>query len=94
MVALGALEIFYMYEHPMKHGWYKTAAVTRALKTIKDFAIIQGRYDVVCPPTTAYDLAQAHPHAKLTMVHYAGHSTREVNNVNAIIQINARLKKA
>ena len=36
-------------------------------------ALIQGRYDMVCPPFTAYDLAQKLPNAKLYWT-VAGHS--------------------
>lgn len=38
--------------------------------------IIQGRYDIVCPPISAYRLAAVLPHAKIHMV-VAGHSSRE-----------------
>ena len=36
--------------------------------------IVQGRYDVVCPPITAWELHQAWPESKLHWVHDAGHS--------------------
>ena len=39
--------------------------------------IIQGRYDVICPPATAWRLAQAWPQARLQMVDDAGHSAFE-----------------
>lgn len=39
--------------------------------------IIQGRYDVVCPMQTAYDLHQAFPEAQLVVVPNAGHSAFE-----------------
>jgi len=39
--------------------------------------IIQGRYDSVCPPVSAWDLAQAMPWAKLVIVPVAGHSAFE-----------------
>ena len=39
--------------------------------------IIQGRYDVVCPMQTAYDLHQAFPEAQLVVVPDAGHSAFE-----------------
>lgn len=39
--------------------------------------IVQGRYDVVCPPATAWRLHQAWPEAKLQMVEDAGHSAFE-----------------
>lgn len=36
--------------------------------------IIQGRYDIVCPPITAWDLHKAWPESKLIWVAGAGHS--------------------
>ena len=39
--------------------------------------IVQGRYDVVCPPITADALARAWPEAEYIIVPDAGHSVRE-----------------
>ncbi|MCO5577353.1 hypothetical protein L7F22_031182 [Adiantum nelumboides] len=39
--------------------------------------IIQGRYDVVCPMMSAWDLHKAWPEAKLQVVPNAGHSANE-----------------
>jgi proline iminopeptidase len=39
--------------------------------------IVQGRYDMVCPPVTAFDLAAAWPAARLTLIPDAGHSALE-----------------
>lgn len=39
--------------------------------------IVQGRYDMICPPRTAFDLAAAWPAARLTIVPDAGHSALE-----------------
>lgn len=39
--------------------------------------IIQGRYDAICPPSSAYDLAQKMPWANLKIVPLAGHSAFE-----------------
>ncbi|BDD60256.1 hypothetical protein MAP00_005398 [Monascus purpureus] len=38
--------------------------------------IIQGRYDVVCPPQTAWDLHKALPHSRLFWIPDAGHSAK------------------
>lgn len=40
--------------------------------------IVQGRYDVVCPARSAYDLKKVFPEAELTIVPDAGHSAREI----------------
>lgn len=36
--------------------------------------IVQGRYDIICPPQTAYDLHQGLPDSRLIWVPNAGHS--------------------
>jgi proline iminopeptidase len=39
--------------------------------------IVQGRYDMICPPAAAYRLAKLWPKAQLTMVARAGHALSE-----------------
>jgi proline iminopeptidase len=39
--------------------------------------IVQGRYDMICPPTSAYALAKNWPNAELKMVRNAGHALSE-----------------
>ena len=39
--------------------------------------IVQGRYDMICPPKGAYDLAKLWPKAELKMVRNAGHALSE-----------------
>ncbi|MBV9786467.1 MAG: prolyl aminopeptidase [Acidisphaera sp.] len=39
--------------------------------------IVQGRYDMICPTRTAFDLAAAWPAARLTVISDAGHSALE-----------------
>ena len=48
--------------------------------------IIQGRYDVVCPMITAYDLHQVFPESELIIVPKAGHSAFEPNIVKELIK--------
>ncbi|SFQ74183.1 proline iminopeptidase [Amycolatopsis arida] len=40
-------------------------------------AIVQGRYDVVCPPVTAYELHRAWPDAELSILPHAGHAVTD-----------------
>lgn len=94
MISLGALECTFMIEHPLKDGWYASPAARKALNSIRDFHIIQGRYDIVCPPTMAYELHSLYAHSTFTMVQYAGHSTTELNMLSALIDANNRLKFA
>ena len=48
--------------------------------------IVQGRYDVVCPTTSAWDLHRAWPEAKLVIVEDAGHSMTEPGIRSALIE--------
>lgn len=47
--------------------------------------IVQGRYDMICPPRSAWDLAQAWPEARLEMV-LSGHSATEPATVDALVR--------
>lgn len=48
--------------------------------------IVQGRYDVVCPLRSAWDLHRAWPQAKLEIVPDAGHSAFEPGNIDALVR--------
>lgn len=54
--------------------------------------IVQGRYDMVCPPQTAWDLANAMPHAELVMVPDAGHSAMEPGITAALVAATEKFK--
>jgi proline iminopeptidase len=47
--------------------------------------IVQGRYDVVCPATSAWDLHRAWPEADLRIVPDAGHSAFEAGNAHELV---------
>jgi proline iminopeptidase len=47
--------------------------------------IVQGRYDVVCPAVSAFDLACAWPEAELRIVPDAGHAAFEAGNVHELV---------
>lgn len=55
--------------------------------------IVQGRYDVVCPPESAHDLAAAWPGATLITVPDAGHSAFEPGIRKALVQAMERMKE-
>ncbi|MEZ6195146.1 MAG: prolyl aminopeptidase [Planctomycetota bacterium] len=48
--------------------------------------IVQGRYDVVCPMRSAWDLHRAWPEARLVVVPDAGHNSREPGTLSALIE--------
>jgi proline iminopeptidase len=47
--------------------------------------IVQGRYDMICPPATAFELAAAWPAARLSIVPDAGHSALEPGIRRALV---------
>ena len=47
--------------------------------------IVQGRYDVVCPPISAWDLHRAWPEADFIMTPDSGHSAFEPPNSRALV---------
>jgi proline iminopeptidase len=52
--------------------------------------IVQGRYDIVCPMTSAWDLHRAWPEAELQIIHDAGHSRSEPGIMDALIRATDR----
>ena len=54
--------------------------------------IVQGRYDMVCPPKSAWELSQAMPHAEFYMIQDAGHSAMEVGITSALVAATERYK--
>jgi len=53
--------------------------------------IVQGRYDMICPPTSAYHLAQAWPNAELKMVRNAGHALSEPGISAELVRVMDRI---
>jgi proline iminopeptidase len=54
--------------------------------------IVQGRYDMVCPPRTAYELHQAWPEADFHIIPDAGHAAFEPATAAALIKATERFK--
>ena len=48
--------------------------------------IVQGRYDVVCPPTTAYELHSKWPESELVIAPFSGHSAFEKEITHELIK--------
>jgi len=48
--------------------------------------IVQGRYDVVCPMMSAWELHRAWPEADLRVIPDAGHSALEPGNTSALVE--------
>lgn len=52
--------------------------------------IVQGRYDVVCPATSAWDLHRAWPEAEFHLIADAGHSLSEEGITNCLVEATER----
>lgn len=55
--------------------------------------IVQGRYDMICPPASAIELARAWPAARLVLVPDAGHSAMEPGIRGALIRAMDRAQR-
>jgi proline iminopeptidase len=56
--------------------------------------IVQGRYDVVCPPITAWELHRVWPEAEWILVPDAGHSMSEPGIRNALLEASDRFARS
>lgn len=71
-LGIGRLEAHYF----LHDGFFSDDQLIRNVDKIRHLpaVIVQGRYDVVCPPVTAYRLHQAWPESRLKIIDDAGHS--------------------
>jgi proline iminopeptidase len=75
--------------HYMTHGGFlEEGELLQKIGILKNHPcrIVQGRYDIVCPPWTAFELAQAWPGCDLKLVTEAGHSSLEANLAFALVE--------
>ncbi len=56
--------------------------------------IVQGRYDVICPMKSAWDLHRVWPEADLRIVADAGHSAFEAGNIHELVSATDRFAKS
>jgi proline iminopeptidase len=56
--------------------------------------IVQGRYDMICPAATAFELAAAWPTARLTVIPDAGHSALEPGVRRALVAAVERFRQS
>lgn len=68
-------------------GFVDSSAMLAGIERIRHIPaiIVQGRYDMVCPPVTAFELHYAWPEAQFTIVPDAGHSAMEPGIVQALM---------
>lgn len=89
-LALARIEAHYM----VNHGFLAENALLDNLGLLARHpaAIIQGRYDMVCPIATADDLVRAWPGARYSVVPDAGHAAMEPGTAAALVAATERFK--
>jgi proline iminopeptidase len=90
-LGVGRLESHYM----ANLGFLEEGQLMRDLGRIAHLpaVIVQGRYDVICPPVSAYRLHQAWPGSKLRLVADAGHGALEVGISKALVDATEQFKR-
>ena len=91
ILALARLEAYYL----ANNGFFKENYLLNNMKAIRHLpgVIVQGRYDMVCPPTTAYRLASAWPEAHMEIIGDAGHSSLEPGIRKSLVKATEMMKK-
>lgn len=56
-------------------------------------SIVQGRYDMICPPVSAWKLSRAWPKGELKLVSHAGHALSEPGITAELVQVMNRLRR-
>jgi proline iminopeptidase len=89
-LGIGRLEAHYF----LHHGFMAEDQLIRNIDRIRHLpaVIVQGRYDVVCPPLSAYRLHEAWPEAKLHVIADAGHAGYETGTAMALVAATEQFK--
>ena len=87
-LGVGRLESHYM----ANLGFFEEDQLIRNMTRIAHLpaVIVQGRYDAICPPLSAYRLQQAWPGAQLDMIPDAGHGALEHGIASALVRATER----
>lgn len=77
-------------------GFFTPNQLIQNVSILKDIpgVIVQGRYDVICPPKTAWDLHQAWPQSQLIIVDDAGHAATEPGILHHLIEATDRFAQS
>jgi proline iminopeptidase len=69
-------------------GWMEDGQLIKEASKLQGIpgVIVQGRYDMACPPISAYDLHKAWPGSELKMVEDAGHAYNEPGILHHLIE--------
>lgn len=76
----------------VNHGFFEEGQLLRDVDKIRDIpaVIAQGRYDVVCPPITAWQLHQAWPEATFVWSPTSGHASYEEETTSTLVSATDR----
>jgi proline iminopeptidase len=88
--AIARLECHYFVHNMFKPDDYLLQNISR-IRHIP-CVIVQGRYDIVCPPVTAYELHQQWPEAEFIIVPAAGHSSSEPGILSELVRATDRFR--
>ena len=90
-LGVGRLEAHYM----ANLGFFSDDQLVREAGRIAHLpcVIVQGRYDVICPPLSAHRLHQAWPGSLLQMIPDAGHGALETGIASALVGATERFKQ-
>ena len=83
-LALARLEHHYF----VNKGFFAPDQLLRNMDRIRHLParIVQGRYDVVCPPVSAFELHAQWPGAEMNIVEDAGHAASEPGIVRELVR--------
>lgn len=79
----------------MNQGWLRTdRQILEDMPKIADIpgVIVQGRYDMICPPHTAAELDEVWPAGELVVIDDAGHALSEPGITSALIEATDRFR--
>lgn len=85
-----------IYFHYAKHfGFLKEKQLLKNADKLKNIpgVILHGRYDMVCPLITAWNLHKAWPKADFEIIEATGHHTTEANKIATVIKYTDKLVK-
>ncbi|MGV7211092.1 prolyl aminopeptidase [Oxalobacteraceae bacterium A2-2] len=91
-LGVGRLESHYM----AKLGFFEEGQLLRDVGRIAHLpaTIVQGRYDVICPPVSAWELHRAWPGSVLHMVPDGGHGAMEHGIAAALVAATEQFKRS
>ena len=91
-LGVGRLESHYM----ANLGFFSDDQLIRNVSRIAHLpaVIVQGRYDVICPPVSAWRLHQAWPGSVLNMIPDAGHGAMEKGISRALVAATEQFKRS